>query len=99
MNTWSWESMQTPPIPPVTQRFGNGLGHEGSTSNFGALPCARKGARHKSPSAAATPADVTAIRTKLVLVFFFIFYLFQNQTQKTCLKVLNLSCFRRLPQE
>src|ERR1700739_3494681 len=40
MNTWSRESMQAPPIPPVTQRFGNGLGQEGSTSNLGAPVCA-----------------------------------------------------------
>jgi hypothetical protein len=61
--------MQTPPIPPVTQRFGNGLGHAGSTSNLGAMPCARNGAKYKNPIAMASPADAAAIRTKLALIF------------------------------
>src|SRR5579864_3919617 len=70
MNTWSRESIHRPPMPPVTQRFGNGLGQEGSTSNLGGLPCACIGAKHQNASAMAKPADTAAIRTKLV--FFFI---------------------------
>src|SRR5216684_3914974 len=61
--------MQTPPMPPVTQRFGNGLGQEGSTSNLGALPCACIGASDKTPRAMASPAACTAIRTKLDFLF------------------------------
>src|SRR5258708_39351403 len=42
MNTWSWASVQTPLTAPVTHLFGSGLGHEGSTSYLGGLPCAAK---------------------------------------------------------
>ena len=31
-STWSWASMQWPPKPPVTHRFGNGFGKVTSTS-------------------------------------------------------------------
>src|SRR3984957_11565251 len=74
INTWSFESMDRPPIPPVTQRFGKGLGHAGSTSNLGALLCACNGAKHRIPMANISPADATAIRTKFA--FFFILSLF-----------------------
>src|SRR5437879_4370174 len=35
MNTWSLESTQVPPISPVTQPGGRGLGQNGSTTNLG----------------------------------------------------------------
>ncbi len=69
-NTWSRESMHTPPMPPVTHRFGKGLGQAGSTSNLGALPCACRARRTTCRKAMANPANIAARRTKLI--FFFI---------------------------
>src|ERR1700674_713584 len=37
VHTWSWSSVETPMVEPVTQWFGSGFGQNGSTSNMGAI--------------------------------------------------------------
>jgi hypothetical protein len=37
IQTWSLESTDTPTAEPITQPFGNGFGHSGSTSKLGAI--------------------------------------------------------------
>ena len=56
--TWSRESTPTPMAEPNTQWFGNGLGHSGSTSNWGAvLPAATIGSFSRAwPKASTTTA-------------------------------------------
>src|SRR5271163_4438792 len=61
--------MQTPPIPPVTHWFGNGLGQERSTpylrsSGLRALPSACEGCGSKTPSAMVSSANIKIANAK-----------------------------------
>jgi hypothetical protein len=50
IQTWSWSSTHTPMVQPSSQLFGSGFGHNGSTSNIGAItvePCASALAEHR----------------------------------------------------
>src|SRR5260370_12218079 len=72
MNTWSWASVQTPLTDPVTHLFGSGLGHEGSTSYLGGLPCAAKGYVQRIINAVANAAASAATMRQVILALSFI---------------------------
>src|SRR5439155_9248 len=63
---WSWASTQMPPVRPMIHRSGNGLGHQGSTSNFGPLfwACNGRGERQT-----ATPSHAQVAATKMMVFF------------------------------
>src|SRR6266568_7057155 len=72
MNTWSWASVQTPLTAPVTHLFGSVLGHEGSTSYLGGLPCAAKGYVQRIINTVANAAASTATMRQVIFAFSFI---------------------------
>src|SRR5438132_12651581 len=55
---WSWESTETPTAEPMTQWFGSGFGHRGSTSNCGASTPAAATAARFSRTTETTPSPV-----------------------------------------
>src|SRR5213080_4336280 len=59
---WSWESTETPTAEPMTQWFGSGFGHRGSTSNCGASTPAAATAARLSKTAETTPSPVRSAR-------------------------------------
>src|SRR5947208_8660559 len=68
ISTWSLASTHSPPSPPLTQRLGNGLGHELSNSYFGAAPCARGVDGLEIATASANAAQAVAPIRKLLFI-------------------------------
>src|SRR5438309_2081890 len=58
----SWPSTDTPIVCPMSQWFGNGFGHSGSTSNLGAITVAASTAALFSSTVLPTPKTTTSVR-------------------------------------
>src|SRR3990167_1333827 len=59
---WSRSSTDTPMVIPISQWFGNGLGHSGSTSNRGAVTAAASAADLLLRTADPTPSATISAR-------------------------------------
>jgi hypothetical protein len=69
MNTWSWASVHTPVIAPVTHFLGMGLGQVGSTSYFGGLTWDFNG---REQDIASTIANIVALKIVFRLISLFL---------------------------